>query len=299
MVCIAYVITNRSKRIEFMGVSARLEGSMYCIKSDYNSMFIFDLKSQVPAPHRSWLQESREWAVSHRYAQTVNALVREHYGVELKLDTQVNVSHEVIEAAVYYISQCKARTFAPHTREDWVANGLDSTGDWRFVFPYRVLADFFNLPQDPEPSQTGDGLYTVLGVHSNAGMDEIKSAYRRLAREWHPDTCRELDAHERFLRIKAAYDVLYDTRRRAIYDVALRLAPKLPKGILGNLTSLPQYYRTPYRSGFIQGQGVRQPNGKIIFGSIREWTDIINERGERLVSSWGSGAKSPNYVWIP
>lgn len=58
-------------------------------------------------------------------------------------------------------------------------------------------------------------LYETLGVNENASADEIESAYRRRARETHPDRGGE---HDQFLAVARAYDVLGDSRRRAEYD---------------------------------------------------------------------------------
>ncbi len=63
-----------------------------------------------------------------------------------------------------------------------------------------------------------EDLYAVLGVEKDASADEIKSAYRRLAREHHPDRSEAQDAAEVFDRIAKAYSILGDTRRRKWYD---------------------------------------------------------------------------------
>ncbi|MGL6278786.1 MAG: molecular chaperone DnaJ [Gaiella sp.] len=60
--------------------------------------------------------------------------------------------------------------------------------------------------------------YEVLGVARSASEDEIKRAFRRLARELHPDVSTEPDAHERFKEVAEAYEVLSDRERRATYD---------------------------------------------------------------------------------
>ncbi len=60
--------------------------------------------------------------------------------------------------------------------------------------------------------------YDVLGVHRNASQDEIKQAFRRLARQYHPDVSEATDAEERFKEINEAYQVLSDERLRAAYD---------------------------------------------------------------------------------
>ena len=61
--------------------------------------------------------------------------------------------------------------------------------------------------------------YEVLGVARDASTDEIKKAYRRLARELHPDVNPGAEASERFKSVTHAYDVLSDTKQRQKYDL--------------------------------------------------------------------------------
>lgn len=61
-------------------------------------------------------------------------------------------------------------------------------------------------------------LYTTLGIAQNATQDEIKKAYRKLARQYHPDINKAKDAEEKFKEINAAYEILSDEKKRAQYD---------------------------------------------------------------------------------
>ena len=61
-------------------------------------------------------------------------------------------------------------------------------------------------------------LYAILGVSSSATQSEIQAAYRRRARELHPDVNTDPDAEDRFKQLVEAYAVLKDERRRARYD---------------------------------------------------------------------------------
>ncbi len=60
--------------------------------------------------------------------------------------------------------------------------------------------------------------YEVLGVSRGASPDEIKKAYRRLARQFHPDVNKEGSAEAKFKEINEAYEVLSDEQKRAMYD---------------------------------------------------------------------------------
>lgn len=60
--------------------------------------------------------------------------------------------------------------------------------------------------------------YDVLGVARDATQDEIKKAFRKLARKYHPDVSKEPDAEQRMKEINEAYAVLSDTEKRAAYD---------------------------------------------------------------------------------
>ncbi|KFN44668.1 DnaJ C-terminal domain-containing protein [Arenimonas oryziterrae] len=60
--------------------------------------------------------------------------------------------------------------------------------------------------------------YDTLGVEASAGEAEIKTAYRRLARKFHPDVSKEKGAEERFKAVNEAYEVLRDKDKRASYD---------------------------------------------------------------------------------
>lgn len=60
--------------------------------------------------------------------------------------------------------------------------------------------------------------YKIIGVDKNATQNEIKRAYRKLARKFHPDVSKEADAEEKFKEVGEAYEVLKDPEKRAAYD---------------------------------------------------------------------------------
>ncbi len=60
--------------------------------------------------------------------------------------------------------------------------------------------------------------YNILGVEPGAGEAELKTAYRRLARKYHPDVSKESGAEEKFKAVNEAYEALRDPQKRAAYD---------------------------------------------------------------------------------
>jgi len=60
--------------------------------------------------------------------------------------------------------------------------------------------------------------YKILGVDRKAGDEEIKKAYRKLARKYHPDVSKEANAKEKFQEVSEAYETLRDKEKRAAYD---------------------------------------------------------------------------------
>jgi DnaJ-class molecular chaperone len=65
---------------------------------------------------------------------------------------------------------------------------------------------------------SGRDYYAVLGVARDAGADEIRRAYRKLARVHHPDVNKSPDAAKKFTEVQQAYDVLSDEQKRRLYD---------------------------------------------------------------------------------
>ena len=60
--------------------------------------------------------------------------------------------------------------------------------------------------------------YEVLGLSKGASDDEIKKAYRRMAKKYHPDVNKESGAEEKFKEVNEAYEVLSDPQKKATYD---------------------------------------------------------------------------------
>jgi DnaJ-class molecular chaperone len=83
-----------------------------------------------------------------------------------------------------------------------------------------------------------EDFYEVLGVSRDATEDEIKQAYRKKAREYHPDVSDDPDAEEKFKQIKKAKEVLTDEQKRQAYDRMGTSASSRPKSRAGS-TAMP------------------------------------------------------------
>ena len=91
--------------------------------------------------------------------------------------------------------------------------------------------------------------YAVLGVPRDADVDQIKKAYRKLARQYHPDVSKEPNAEAQFKEAGEAYATLKDTEKRAAYD-------QLGKQPIGEEFSPPPQWRRDFADGnFSDGSG--------------------------------------------
>ena len=97
--------------------------------------------------------------------------------------------------------------------------------------------------------------YQELGVEPSAGEAELKAAYRRLARKFHPDVSKEKGAEERFKSVNEAYEVLRDKEKRAEYD-QLRASGYRPGEDFRPPPGFGQQHGAPGNGGFRFEQGM-------------------------------------------
>jgi len=119
--------------------------------------------------------------------------------------------------------------------------------------------------------------YNILGVSEKAGADEIKKAYRQMAKKYHPDANPgDKTAEERFKEINEAYDVLGDVKKRNKYD-HLRLyghSATNSDWFQFDPEILRQHGWSPGAGGF--GGGFQSPGGQV-FGQGFAFSDILRE----------------------
>ena len=63
-----------------------------------------------------------------------------------------------------------------------------------------------------------DDYYNILGVNKDASQSDIKKAYRKLVSKYHPDHNKSSDATEKFKKVREAYEILGNEKKRQLYD---------------------------------------------------------------------------------
>ena len=159
--------------------------------------------------------------------------------------------------------------------------------------------------------------YEVLGVNKSASKDDIKSAYRKLAKKYHPDN-KETGDEAKFKEIQEAYDILYDDQKRSAYDqfghAAFEQAGNNPGGnpfqggFSGFGADLNDIFSSFFGGGRRRDSNPTAPKrGSDVIQRIKiNFMDAINgkdfelniEVDEKCPTCGGTGAKTPNDVQI-
>lgn len=86
-----------------------------------------------------------------------------------------------------------------------------NSGRNRHVSPFRISSAAF-------ATSSGKDYYSILGASRSDSTEEIKKKYRKLAKQYHPDTCTDHDAKDKFQQVSEAWDCLKDDSTRKLYD---------------------------------------------------------------------------------
>lgn len=268
---------------------------MLAVVTPYAPNLVAALKQQVPASDRRWDGASKSWLVDPAHGPTVQALIAQTLGERVALPVVSAAAASVVKMLdLRYLGRAKLREDGQETAFGWVDGG------WNAIFPAGVLKTWFGQTQRPEEGGT---LYEVLCVTPEATPNELRGAWRRLARQWHPDMSREPDAAEQFRRLKHAYDILSDEGKRARYDAGRALEASLrgAKAYAGNelVTELVAVaeWAPPLRCGWVLAVGVVKV-GRFVVSEILQWEDIVRADGATLVSSWPVGAERFMEDWV-
>lgn len=277
--------------------SIGFDGTNLILETPYNPGLVAQLKALIPYNDRRWGPDQKVWLVRPDHGPTLQSLIDQFFDEVVDLPGIENSKPEqelrIIE--VRYLGSTKDRGDAERS-----AFGLVD-GEWSVLFPESVLRSWFEV--DPLAPIQGETLYSVLGARKTASEGELKSAFRRMARQWHPDVCSEPNANEIFQQINRAYQVLSNPEKRARYDAGLVLEEtwkaeqKNSKDLMDGISTATVGYRSPLRCGWIMVKGV-SVLGRFEVQEILDWQDIVNDQGQVLVSSWAYGDKEPTERWI-
>lgn len=281
-------------------LSLTYENGALVLASPYSPALVAALKTTIPAAERQWDGQRKVWRVAPQYAQMIQAIVQKTLGVNLAMPRidYMTTDTETRVLDCRYIGATKDRGDGTRTAFGWVQ------GQWSVIFPEKALQSWFEgeIDDTPEHPVKATTLYAVLGLRPTATSAEIRTAYRRMAMHNHPDVSKEPDAHERFIAIKHAYEVLSNDGQRARYDTGLKLAALAEldqtaqrlwstKGVNG------MGYRSPLRCGLILAEG-REVLGRFVVENILAWEDIVAPDGRTLVTSWPAGADMFVEDWV-
>lgn len=266
----------------------------FTLDTSYNQAFVSALKASIPTSERRWDPVSKVWLIDPRSAGIASGLVTQYLGVQCPVQSRVTVATlppETKLLKVEYIGAAKDRGGS-----EPVSYGY-CEGNWNVALPLSVLKAWFSpgleAQERPGEKQT---LYSALGVAKTADATELKRAFRRLARQWHPDVCKEPDAAEQFMAIKAAYDTLSDSQARKKYDLGLAMEAQV-RGGSPRAPDKASFWRSPLRCGWLLVEALEKL-GRHHVQKILQWEDITDNRGRTMVSSWPMGASTFEVNWI-
>jgi hypothetical protein len=270
-------------------IQVTIENNSYRVEFPYDPTAVAMIKRYIPNTGRSWDGVRKCWIIAAQYKREAeNAL-----GVTFPNMVVKKPVNETRLLEIRYIGQCKERALG-----DVSAMGLLKNGTWGVIFPMETLTAWFedggSVQPTPDQPKT---LYSILGAKQSDNDEAIKKAYFRMAKQWHPDVCKEPNANEMFLRIREAYDILRVPRSRGRYDAGLVLEATLNDGKSADKIyhTSDSPYRSPLRCGWIMAEGV-ETIGRFVVSKILGWEDII-QGGKTLVVSWKSGDDKPTEVW--
>jgi hypothetical protein len=259
------------------------------VVSPYNPHFVDALKLVIPSTDRKWDGGRKVWLVSPAYGSQLQRLIEQHYSETVALPEATGRAplNEMRLLDVRYIGAAKSREDGTETAYGW------SAGQWSVIFPKPVLLEWFGQTQRPGESPT---LYGVLGVSQNVDAIELKKAWRRLIMQWHPDRAKEPGAKEQFQAIQEAYEVLSSPQKRGKYNAGLQFEAA-SKAHTPRHTVSQNEWRSPLRCGLILVEG-QSRLGRFVVSKIAAWQDIVNSKGETLITTWGAGEDNFTEAWV-
>lgn len=287
------------------------------LTSPYDPALLTALKLAIPASARRWDGQRKQWLIDHAYGPQLVREIATFYGVTIALPGGAAAAPpqtltEIIQLA--YLGGCREREDSSVSASGYTLGNRNAKAP-DLVFPEAVLKAWFDGDGGLGAAETSRAqaappasLYRVLCIGQDADAAALKTAYRRMARQTHPDVNKEPDAAAQFRRVQAAYDVLADPLKRRKYDAGLKLEMLAEReqqrpdnraaiaAAIARADLYGDYFRAPLRCGLLLVSGVRRL-GRVHVEKILSWQDLT-QGGRVLVSSWPQDGAIWTESWV-
>lgn len=279
-------------------VSVSIAGPDYAIKFGYDGALLSKLKAAVSESDRTWHKGQKVWLVAPEAIDKAVEVIRSHTGKTLVLPEAKPVASSILEKTFQldYLGATKDRG----SRK--TAYG-SVNGDWASEFPEDVLKKYFEGTEEGKPADGLQTLYQVLCIPETSSGEDIKRAYKRLARVNHPDVNKEPDAHELFIKLNESYEILINPEKKARYDAGLYFERQSQDDRINREAFFQRRqerlygYRAPLRCGLITAKGTVRLM-RFVVSEIIKWDDVVNEAGQVMSSSWSKDADKFEIKWV-
>lgn len=288
-------------------ITIREHEGVYLINFAYDQRVVDLFKRHILPAHRSFKKDlNNGWLIHPDAIETACLQFEAVYGGKITrpapIQNPIKPDVRVEIFRVEYVGSCHQRMANPKgiSGPYYSAYGAFSPKVWGVEFPEEVLKSFFGLSVNLN-KQGIETFYQILLVQENCDFQSLKSAHRRLVRQWHPDLCKEPDANDRFRAIQEAYEILCDPIRRRKYDAGLFFERQNQGGDLApDLNPFKDQwgYRSPLTSGLITVKGIQSSvMTRFLAHEILSWEDLKNDKDQVAVSSWKSGQETYQIIW--
>ncbi|MHA2218378.1 MAG: J domain-containing protein [Candidatus Hodarchaeales archaeon] len=262
------------------------------IQFDYNATpkgMLPEIKKSISKYNRRYCPETKRWYFDKSELGWISQIIKRN-GLDIIVtdlggETEINTQEFRIEWVEQQQSRRYIMPYALYLKNRFIAE-----------IPYNEMVRYWQ--ENPYSRQKvfsaeSNNFYKLLEVTNTATTEEIKSSYRQLARQFHPDISTEPDAHELFVRINSACEVLSDPKQRKKYDAAIKFS---------QLTNKPQnryknFTGPPVTCGRIKGSG-RFHLGLFKIDTILKWQDVIKD-GKIMCSIYNPMTKKYTVNWEP
>lgn len=271
--------------------------------SSYDAGLVAGVKSLPHASRKPHYENGKFkcWVIAPQYIDKLDDLCRDYLGIPLDIPAGVNTAPtrqaQQKLFRIEYIGGLKDRGSGELTAFGAINGNQQSlfdddvvSLDWSVIFSESVLRQWFEGSANQSLVQST--YYSVLAIKQSVPGNEIKKAWRKQMKRYHPDINKDTDAQEMTIKIQKAYEILSNPQMRRRYDAGLRLEQTVKQ----QPTRQSKYWSAPVRCGYVMCKGYYEV-GRFIVEEILEWQDII-ENGQMLVTSWDTGTNSLVRSWI-